>query len=131
VGEHLPIPEKVEAAARSTIGAAIEVHRQLGPGLLESVYRVCLAHELKKRDLRVEQEVSLPIRYDGLVLDAGLRLDLIIEEMLIVELKAVERILPIHEAQLLTYLRLTGYRLGLLLNFNVPVLKEGIRRIVN
>jgi GxxExxY protein len=110
------------------IGAAIAVHRALGPGLLESAYRACLAWELEHAGLRVAQEVPLPVTYRGHLIDCGYRLDLVVEDALIVELKAVDRLAPIHDAQLLTYLRLSGARLGLLFNFNVPVLKDGIRR---
>ncbi|MFQ6101512.1 MAG: GxxExxY protein [Anaerolineae bacterium] len=112
------------------IGAAIEVHRALGPGLLESAYQACLAQELSLRGLPFEREMPLPIDYKGLQLDCGYRLDFLVAGKVVVELKAVERIHPIHEAQLLTYLKLTGCRVGLLINFNVPVLKNGIKRMV-
>jgi len=124
-----PIPEKVDRVARLVVDAAFAVHSKLGPGLLESVYEVCLAHELEKRGLVVERQVVLPVYYDGIRLDAGLRLDLLIESCLIVELKAVETLLPVHKAQVLTYLKLTGHRLGLLINFNVPLIRDGIKRI--
>jgi GxxExxY protein len=115
----------------SIIGAAIEVHRALGPGLLESAYEECLYHELDLRNLRVNRQVAIPVQYKGIELDCGYRLDLVVENLIVVEIKAVEIILPIHEAQLLTYLKLGGWPVGLLLNFNVPVLKEGIiRRVV-
>jgi len=113
------------------IGCAIEVHRNLGPGLLESAYERCLCHEIRQSGLKCQTQVALPIHYKGLELDCGYRLDLLVEESVILEIKAIERLLPIHEAQLLTYLKLTGYKVGLLLNFNVPVLKEGLHRIVN
>ncbi|MEZ5345990.1 MAG: GxxExxY protein [Pyrinomonadaceae bacterium] len=113
------------------IGCAIQVHRILGPGLLESTYEICLVHELNKIGLKVEKQVALPIVYDGLKLDAGYQLDVLVEQCVIVELKSVERILPIHEAQLLTYLRLANKKLGLLINFNVGLLKHGIVRKVN
>jgi GxxExxY protein len=112
------------------IGAAIEVHRSLGPGLLESAYQACLAHELGLRKLSFECERSLPVKYKGVQLDCGYRLDFLVEDKVVVELKAVESVLPVHEAQLLTYLKLTGCRVGLLINFNVPVLKDGITRRV-
>jgi GxxExxY protein len=112
------------------IGAAMEVHRALGPGLLESAYEKCLCHELKLRGFAVGSEVELPVTYKGLTLNCGYRLDLVVEDSVIVELKAVEQTLPVHEAQLLTYLRLSGKRVGLLINFNVPVLKDGITRRV-
>lgn len=113
------------------IGSAIEVHRHLGPGLMESVYEQCLCHELTLRGIPFERQKSLPVTYKGLHLDCGYRLDILVNNLVIVELKTVERIDPVHEAQLLTYLKVTGLWLGLLINFNVPVLKEGIRRIVN
>ena len=114
------------------INAAITVHRELGPGLLESVYQSCLLMELKCQGARVEAELALPVRYRGqIVHNEGLRLDLLVENEIIVELKSVEKIKPIHFKQLLTYLRLTGKSLGLLINFNEILLKDGIRRVVN
>ncbi|HLF25137.1 MAG TPA: GxxExxY protein [Anaerolineae bacterium] len=113
------------------IGAAINVHRALGPGLLESAYEACLAFELIQRDLRIEQQKPLPIIYREVHLDCGYRLDLLIEGLVVVEVKAVDQLVPIHEAQLLSYLKLSGCKVGLLINFNVMVLKNGIRRIVN
>jgi GxxExxY protein len=116
---------------RSLVGAAIEVHKALGPGLLESVYEECLAFELAWRKIAFERQVPVPIEYRGKRLHIDLRIDLLVDRQLIVELKAVEAILPVHEAQLLTYLRLTKLRRGLLINFNVPVLKDGLKRMVN
>ena len=113
------------------IGAAIAVHRALGPGLLESTYEACLVYELIERGTAVERQKSLPVTYRGVVIDCGYRIDLLVGNEVIVELKVVERILPIHEAQLLTYLKLSGHRVGLLLNFNVPLMKDGIKRMVN
>ncbi len=113
------------------IGACIEIHRALGPGLLESAYEECLCYELSQAGIKVERQKPLPVRYKEVNLECGYRLDLVIEQKLIVELKAVEHLLPIHEAQLLTYLKLSGLTLGLLINFNVPVLKSGIKHIVN
>ena len=113
------------------IGAAIEVHKFLGPGLLESTYEKCLCRELELKKFFFERQKELPVEYKGVKLDCGYRLDILVENRLIVELKACESLQPIHEAQLLTYLKLTGIKVGLLLNFNVPVLKEGIRRLVN
>ncbi len=110
------------------IGAAIEVHRALGPGLLESAYEECLCHELKLRGMPFERQRPLPVEYKGRKLDCGYRLDLLVADAVVVEIKAVESIEPIHEAQLLIYLKLGGWKLGLLINFNVPVLKDGIRR---
>jgi GxxExxY protein len=121
---------KVEEVAKAVVDAAFKVHTALGPGLLESVYSICLAHELRQRGLVVEREVKLPIVYDGVTLDAGLRLDLIVEACVIVETKAVERMIPVFDAQLLTYLKLTGHVLGLLINFNVPLIKDGIKRVI-
>jgi GxxExxY protein len=112
------------------IGAPIEVHRHLGPGLLESAYHQCLARELSLKGIALESEKPVPIEYKGVNLDCGYRLDFVVGSKLILELKAIERILPIHEAQMLTYLRLTRCKLGLILNFGAPVLKEGIKRIV-
>ncbi len=113
------------------VDAAVKVHSALGPALLESAYEACLAHELRKRGLRVAVQVSLPINYDGLKLDAGYRIDLLVEEVVVVELKSVDALAPIHSAQLLSYLKLSDRRLGLLINFNVVHLKDGIKRLVN
>ncbi len=110
------------------IGSAIEVHKQLGPGLLESAYEACLAYELIERGLKVEQQKPLPVQYKDVKLDAGYRLDLLVEDIVVVELKAVEKVLPIHEAQILSYLKLSGLKVGLLINFNVKLLKNGIKR---
>ncbi len=113
------------------VDAAMKVHTALGPGLLESAYEVCLVHELRKRGLKVRPQVTLPVVYDGVEIDAGYRLDLLVEDAVIVELKAVANVLPIHEAQLLSYLKLSGCKLGLLINFHVLQLKDGIKRIVH
>jgi GxxExxY protein len=115
---------------REIISAAIEVHCALGPGLLESAYQACLCRELGLRGLKFRQQVELPVIYKDVKLDCGYRVDFIVEEKVVVELKAVEGVLPVHEAQLLSYLRLSGLRLGLLINCNVPVPKDGIRRRV-
>jgi GxxExxY protein len=112
------------------IGAAIEVHRTVGPGLLESAYVTCLEHELLLRGSRVEREKALPVVYKGVRLDCGYRMDLVVDDDVVVEIKAVEALLPIHEAQLLTYLRLSCRPVGLLINFHVPILRDGIRRLV-
>jgi GxxExxY protein len=125
-----PISESINQVAGTIVDAALTVHRALGPGLLESVYEVCLVHELTKRGVAVTRQISLPVCYDGMRLDAGLRLDMLVEDSIIVELKAVEHLLPVHRAQVLTYLKLTNHRLGLLINFNVPVIKDGIQRII-
>ncbi len=113
------------------IGAAMAVHRELGPGLLESAYEACLAYELPDRGLSVERQKALPVRYRGVNVDCGYRIDLLVEGKVVVELKAVERLEAIHKAQLLSYLKLSGCKVGLLINFNVKVLKDGIRRLVN
>jgi GxxExxY protein len=120
----------INQTTEATIGAAIEVHRALGPGLLESAYEECLCRELGLRHIPFERQRLLPVEYKGLSLDCGYRLDLLIADAVVVEIKAVENLLPIHEAQLLTYLRLGGWKVGLIINFNVPVLKRGIRRRV-
>jgi GxxExxY protein len=114
-----------------SIGAAIEVHKTLGPGLLESAYEACLCREFDLRGLSYERQKELPIEYKGVKLDCGYRLDIVMEKSLILEIKSCETLLPIHEAQLLTYLKLTGIKVGLLINFNVPVLKDGIKRMMN
>jgi GxxExxY protein len=127
--EHEPIPSGTNEAAEAVVDAAFAVHSGLGPGLLESVYEVCLAYELEKRGRHVRRQLSLPVLYDGIRMDAGLRLDMVADDCLIVEIKAVEQLLPVHKAQVLTYLKLTGNRLGLLINFNTPLIRDGIRRI--
>jgi len=119
-----------EDVAREIVDAGIAVHRELGPGLLESAYEHCLAFELTKRGLKVERQKELPIVYQGMKLDAGYRIDLLVEESVIVELKTVDRLEPIHEAQLLSYLKLSRRHIGLLMNFNVKLLKDGLRRLV-
>ncbi|MGA9527705.1 MAG: GxxExxY protein [Terriglobales bacterium] len=123
--------DRLDQISRRVIGAAIEVHRHLGPGLLESAYQSCLAYELKQRGLRLEEQRALPVTYKDVKLDCGYRLDIVVEDEIIVEVKAVETLLPIHEAQLLSYLRLAHKKAGLLINFHVPVLKNGLKRIVN
>jgi GxxExxY protein len=113
------------------VGAAIEVHRRLGPGLLESAYETCLCREMYLRRIRFQQQVALPVKYRGLNLDCGYRLDILVDKSVIIEVKAVGKVLPVHRAQVLTYLKLTGFRLGLLINFNVDVLRHGVYRIIN
>ena len=115
--------------SNAVIGACIEVHRRLGPGLLESAYRVCLAHELSERGLQFERERPLPVTYKGVQLECGYRLDFVVQSALIIEIKAVESLSPVHEAQLLTYLKLTGMHVGLLVNFNTNALRLGLRRL--
>jgi len=121
-----------EDLTEKVIGAAIEVHRALGPGLLESAYEECLCHELHLRQIRFERQVPLPVEYKGVKLDCGYRLDIIVENAVILEIKCLEHVLPVHEAQLLTYLKMTGKRIGLILNFNVPVLARGgiVRKVL-
>ena len=121
---------QVNEITDGVIGAAIEVHRALGLGLLESAYVQCLCHELHLRNLPFRRELSLPVSYKGLKLDCGYRVDMLVADAVLVEVKAVERLGPVHEAQLLTYLRLGGWKIGLLVNFNVPVLRDGIVRRV-
>lgn len=121
---------RLNEISEQVIGAAIEVHKQLGPGLLESVYEVCMGQELALRGIKYQSQVSVPIIYKGTRLEADYRADLIVESQVVVELKAIEKLLAVHEAQLLSYLKLTSRRLGLLINFNVPVLKQGIRRLI-
>jgi len=113
------------------IGAAIKVHSTVGPGLLESAYEACLRYELEKRELRVRSQVVLPIRYEDLIVDPGYRIDLLIEDLVVVELKSIQAVLPVHRGQLLSYLRLGGFKLGYLLNFHVAHMRDGIIRMVN
>jgi GxxExxY protein len=122
---------KAESLSHEIIAAAIEVHRHLGPGLLESVYQTCLIHELRLRGLEVRHEVPVPITYKGVALDLGLRLDLLVDDLVIVELKSVQRLEAVHYLQVLTYLRLSERWLGLLFNFNVALIKHGLRRFLN
>ena len=121
---------RVNDLTGNIIKAAIEVHRALGPGLLESAYEECLCHELSLQSIPFQRQVALPITYKGIALDCGYRLDILVQEQVVVEIKAIEALLPIHEAQLLSYLRLGGWKVGLLINFHVPLLKNGIRRLV-
>jgi len=123
--------QSFDEITEQVIGSCIEIHKQIGPGLLESAYEECLCHELAQRNVRFERQRPLPVKYKNVTLDCGYRLDLVVENRIILELKTVENLLPIHEAQLLTYLKLSGLTLGLLINFNVPILKIGIKRIAN
>jgi len=125
-----PIPEELERLAKIAVNAAYKVHSTLGPGLLESVYEVCMMHELAKAGTRDQRQLSVPVLYDGQLLDAALKIDILVDGQLIIELKAVEQLAPVHKAQLITYLKLTNRRLGLLINFNVPVIKDGMKRII-
>jgi GxxExxY protein len=124
------IPTRTEAAARVAVGGAFQVHKTLGPGLLESAYEHCLAYEIARRGLSVQRQVALPLVYEGEKLDAGYRLDLVIDGVVIIEVKAIDALAPIHDAQVLTYLKLSGLRIGLLMNFNVALLKQGLKRFV-
>ena len=126
-----PILEKLERIGKLIVDSAYSVHVNLGPGLLEKVYEVCFCHELTKRGLKYQRQVNIPIVYDNLKFDEGLRLDVIVEDHIICELKALEIVNPVWEAQILSHLKLTGKRLGYLINFNVPKIKGGIRRFVN
>jgi GxxExxY protein len=123
-----PIDESTEQVGRQIVDSSLKVHRALGPGLLESAYEHCLAREFALRGLSVKRQVLLPIVYEQETLDAGYRIDLLIAERIVVEVKSVEALLPIHQAQLLTYLKLSGCRLGFLMNFNVPLFKQGLKR---
>ena len=122
---------KLNDITETIIGSAMAVHRALGPGLLESAYEACMAYELSKRGLTFAQQVPTPVAYGGVKLDCGYRLDILVEDRVVVELKAAEKLLPIHEAQLLSYLKLSGRSVGLLINFNVSILRNGVRRIVH
>jgi GxxExxY protein len=129
-GDTVAQRQRLNELSGRVIGACIEIHRELGPGLLESSYEECLAYELSQMGLRFERQKPLPVAYKAVRLECGYRLDLVVEEELIVEVKAVTELAPIHEAQLLTYLKLSRLSLGLLINFNVPALKQGIKRVV-
>ncbi len=121
----------IDSIAAEIVDSAFKIHKELGPGLLESAYEACLEHELKQRGYTVERQKEQPIHYDGIVIDVGYRLDLLINDLVIIELKAVAELAPIHQAQLTTYLKLSQKTLGLLINFNVPLIKNGIRRVAN
>lgn len=125
-----PLPPETEQLSKVVVDVAFKVHSTLGPGLLESVYEACLAHELRQRKIPAETQLVIPIVYEGLRLEAGLRIDMLVKKQLLVEVKAVEQMNRVFKAQVLTYLKLTGLRLGLLINFNVPLIKNGIERII-
>ena len=125
-----PLSEKEESIATQIVDAAYTVHKKLGPGLLEKVYEVCFCHELSKRGLKYQRQIDLPIVYDGIVFDEGLRLDVLVEDLVICEIKAKDKVNPLWEAQVLSHLNLTGKRLGFLINFNVVLIKDGIKRII-
>ena len=124
------IPMDINALSKEIIGAAMQVHRALGPGLLEGAYEACLAHEIAARELTFDRQRPIPLTYGAEVIEVGFRADLVVENAILLELKSVERLQPIHTAQVLTYLKLTGLQLGLLINFNVRILQHGIRRVV-
>ena len=124
------LSKREESIAEKIVDAAFTVHKVLGPGLLERVYEVCFCHELSKRELKYQRQVDLPITYDGMIFDEGLRLDVLVEDLIICELKAVDEMNPVWNAQILSHLRLTGKRLGFLINFNVPFIKNGLNRII-
>ena len=123
--------DSLDSITRRIIGAAIEVHRALGPGLLESAYEACLAYELIRRGFEVKQQLALPVQYENVKLDCGYRVDILVDDKVIIEVKAVEGLAPIHQAQVLSYLKMSGLRVGLLINFNVTTLTKGLKRIVN
>ncbi|MFA9189012.1 GxxExxY protein [Flavobacterium sp. FBOR7N2.3] len=125
------ITEKTEAIAKIVVNSAFKVHKELGPGLLERVYEICLAHEIRKAGLDVKRQIDIPIVYDGIEFSEGLRLDLLIEDCIIIEVKAVEQINPVWDAQIISHLKLLNKDLGFLINFNVPLIKSGIRRFIN
>lgn len=125
------ITERTEAIARIVVNSAFKVHKELGPGLLERVYEVCLAHEISKAGLDVKRQIDIPIVYDGIEFSEGLRLDLLVEDSIIIEVKAVEQANPVWEAQIISHLKLLNKDLGFLINFNVPLIKSGIRRFIN
>jgi GxxExxY protein len=124
------MPDSSSSLTERVIGLAIEVHRHLGPGLLESAYEECLCFELKQAEIPFARQVALPVRYKGISLECGYRMDVLLANQLVIEIKAVERVIPIHEAQMLSYLRLSGHKIGLLMNFHSVLLKDGIRRFV-
>jgi len=124
------LSKEEESIAKKVVDAAYTVHKILGPGLLEKVYEVCFCHELSKRKLKYQRQVDIPVVYDGIIFDEGLRLDVLVEDLIICELKAVENMNPVREAQILSHLKLTGKRLGFLINFNVSLVKNGIKRII-
>jgi GxxExxY protein len=127
---YAPLSPEMERLAKLIVDAAFAVHKNLGPGLLEGIYKPCFCHEIGKRGAAFERQVVMPLVYDGIRFDEGLRIDVLVEKNIVCELKAIEMIKPVHEAQVLTYLKLTNNRLGFLINFNVPLIKYGIRRII-
>jgi GxxExxY protein len=129
-GIHLPLPKETERIGRLIVNAAYEVHKELGPGLLEKIYETCFCYELKKLGLDYQRQIDVPISYQEITFEEGLRFDVLVENQVICELKSVETVHPVYEAQILSQLRLTGIRLGFLINFHTPLIKDGIRRFV-
>lgn len=129
-GRHLPLPKETERIGRLIVNAAYEVHKELGPGLLEKIYETCMCYELKKAGLDFQRQVSIPFEYKGMHFNEGLRMDILVENVVICELKAIETFNPLWEAQILSQLRITGLRLGYVINFNSPLIKHGIRRYI-
>jgi GxxExxY protein len=128
--EFSKLSEHEEEIGKAIVDAALKVHKELGPGLLEKVYEVCLTHELRKEGFQVDRQVDIPIQYDGITFEEGLRLDLLVDRRVVIETKAVDQVNPVWQAQVLSHLKLTGLRLGYLINFNVPLIKQGIKRII-
>ncbi len=128
--EYKPIPRETEIIASKIVSASFKIHSKIGPGLLEKVYEICLCHELQKHGLSCQRQIYVPIKYDNLTFNEGLRLDVLVEGCIICEIKAIENVNPVWEAQILSQLKMTGLRLGFLINFNVPLMKEGLRRFV-
>lgn len=129
--QFVDISSEEERIGKVIVNASFKIHRSIGPGLLEKIYEVCLAHELRKAGLDVKRQVTIPIQYDGICFDEGLRLDLLVEDRVVIEIKSVEQVNPVWEAQIISHLKLTGLNLGYLINFNVPLIKNGIRRFRN
>ncbi len=125
------LPDYIEQTGRKIVDCSYRVHKNIGPGLLESIYEKCLVYELKKAGLKIRVQVEIPFLYDGKDMDLKLRIDILVEDSIVIELKAVEEMHPVFQAQLISYLKLTGNRLGYLINFNVPLIKDGIKRIIN
>jgi GxxExxY protein len=129
--QFVDISSEEERIGKVIVNASFKIHKSIGPGLLEKIYEICLAHELRKAGLDVKRQVTIPIQYDGICFDEGLRLDLLVEDKVIIEIKSVEQVNPVWEAQIISHLKLTGLSLGYLINFNVPLIKKGIRRFRN
>ena len=126
--EYFPLTKEEETIGKAIVNAAFKVHSELGPGLLEKVYEICMVHELTKRGFHVQRQVDIPVVYDGIMFNEGLRLDLLVNDLVIAELKAVETLNPVWQAQVISHLKMTGLKLGYLINFNVPLIKDGIKR---